>query len=147
MGIAKNENQGNESAQNTNKQDELTNQYNLQIAESAKKCANQFNGRFNNKLDFSVKSLETIDAIIEEVADLNNEMLQEQKDGLVNLLGSYIFEVARRNYGGQYYWYYEQKEPILVTGQPTFEISLLVYDRIQGRIENVDEGISIFSFF
>ena len=60
--------------------------------------------------------------------------------------GSYVFEVARRNYGGKYYWYDQMNQPILVTGQPNFEISIIAFDKVKMRIENGKEDKIPFYF-
>ncbi|MOA16306.1 hypothetical protein D3C78_1365140 [compost metagenome] len=55
------------------------------------------------------------------------------------MAGCYIFEVARRNYGGKYYWVQESKQPVLVTGEPDFSISILAFDKVKERILNGQE--------
>ena len=54
--------------------------------------------------------------------------------------------MARRNFGGQYFWYDARKQPILVTGLPQFEISLLAYDKVRGRLSNGPEDSIPFFF-
>ena len=55
------------------------------------------------------------------------------------------FEMECRNYGGTYYWYYQMDQPILVTGQPEFEISLLANLKVRDRIQyGADENIPFY---
>jgi len=61
------------------------------------------------------------------------------KSDFIAQAGSYIFEVARRNLGGKYFWYDRLNQPIFVTGIPIFEISLLAFDKVKMRIENGKE--------
>ena len=63
-------------------------------------------------LDYSVKSLEVIDNVLEEASDFYDDMNEEQKNNVVNSVGSYIFEVARKNFGGRYFWYDKLNQPI-----------------------------------
>jgi len=101
--------------------------------------------RFNG-LDFSVKSLEVVDSVLEEVSDFYNEMDEKQKQNVITSVGSYVFEVARRNFGGKYFWYDHLDQPILVTGQPEFEVSIIAFDKVKGRLENGKEDNIPFYF-
>jgi len=103
--------------------------------------ANRFKG-----LDFSVKSLAIVDNALEEASDFYDEMSDEQKQNLISTVGSYIFEVARRNFGGKYFWYDQLNQPILVTGQPDFEASILAFEKVKGRLENGKEDNIPFYF-
>ncbi|UUZ81047.1 hypothetical protein LJK88_41015 [Paenibacillus sp. P26] len=55
------------------------------------------------------------------------------------MAGSYIFEVARRNYGGQYFWEQDRNQPVLVTGEPEYSVSIFAFDKVKGRIQNGKE--------
>jgi len=55
------------------------------------------------------------------------------------MVGSYIFEVARKNFSGQYYWNYEKEQPVLVTGKPSYSISLCAFYKVKARLENGQE--------
>lgn len=103
--------------------------------------ANRFKG-----LDFSVKSLAIVDNALEEASDFYDEMSDEQKKNLISIVGSYIFEVARRNFGGKYFWYDQLNQPILVTGQADFEASILAFEKVKGRLENGKEDNIPFYF-
>ncbi|NDV79496.1 hypothetical protein [Dysgonomonas sp. 511] len=100
----------------------------------------------DENLDFSIGSLHTIDSIIEENTTFYNQADDDTKRKMIVKIGSYIFEVARRNFGGRYFWYDKLDQPILVTGQPEFEMSLLAYDKVKGRFENGSEDNIPFFF-
>lgn len=51
--------------------------------------------------DFSVESLRKVDDVLEELCDF--ELDEDNLDSVASMAGCYIFEVARRNYGGKYY--------------------------------------------
>jgi hypothetical protein len=125
--------------------DSVLDEFTKQMSDSAQSCIEHFENKYGNRLDFSVKSLELIDNILDEASDFYEEMKEAQKKWLISSVGSYIFEVARRNYGGRYYWYDQGNQPIFVTGQPRFEISIIVFDKVRGRLENgIEDNIPFF---
>ena len=83
--------------------------------------------------------LKKVDSILEDVAEFQEDMEEVQVKTIIQKTSAYIFEVARRNYGGKYYWYEQLAQPILVTGQPDFEISLLALEKVKGRLKNGKE--------
>jgi len=97
-------------------------------------------------LDFSVKSLEVVENALQEASEFYDEMSEDGKENLITSVGSYIFEVARRNFGGKYFWYEHLNQPILVTGQPEFEVSIVAFDKVKGRLENGKEDNIPFYF-
>lgn len=101
--------------------------------------AESFTNNFadKGKLDFSIESLCCVDGILDELCDF--ELDEDNLDSVSSMAGCYIFEVARRNYGGKYYWITESKQPVLVTGEPHFSISILAFDKVKGRILNGQE--------
>jgi hypothetical protein len=90
--------------------------------------------------------LKVVDEMLEEASDFYEDMNDDQRKNLINTVGSYIFEVARTNFGGQYFWYDQLNQPILVTGQPEFEVSILAFDKVKGRLENGKEDNIPFYF-
>lgn len=60
-------------------------------------------------------------------------------DSVSSMAGSYIFEVARRNYGGQYFWVQDRDQPVLVTGKAEYSISIFAFVKVKGRIQNGKE--------
>ncbi|WP_218915997.1 hypothetical protein [Siansivirga zeaxanthinifaciens] len=86
----------------------------------------------------------------EEILSLFSENKDDMDSGMLEDIilqaGSYIFEVARRNYGGKYYWFDQLNQPILVTGQPDFEISILAFEKVKQRIKNGTEDNIPFFF-
>ncbi|MCE3259898.1 MAG: hypothetical protein K0S12_1539 [Bacteroidetes bacterium] len=119
--------------------------FSKQLMAEAQQCVEQFGARFKG-LDYSVESLKVVDAILDEAAGFQNNMEEAQVRGVIQRTGSYIFEVARKNYGGKYYWYEKMEQPILVTGQPQFEISLLAFEKVKGRLEKGSEDNIPFFF-
>lgn len=88
------------------------------------------------KLDFTIESLREVDLIIKDSIGFYKKADLETKRKMIIKIGAYVFEVARKKFGGQYYWYNRLDQPILVTGQPEFEMSFLAYEKIRGCFEN-----------
>ena len=112
---------------------------------NAERIIEGFGEKYDDAFDYSVKSLESLDELLDNFADFAEQMGDDMKSDLIAQAGSYIFEVARRNFGGKYFWYDQLNQPILVTGLPAFEISLVAFDKVKMRIENgVEDNIPYF---
>ncbi|WP_204161791.1 hypothetical protein [Dokdonia sp. Dokd-P16] len=122
---------------NENPIDETQVEFIEKSTNNAERLVSSFNERVDDGLDYSESSLTVLDDEIlslfsENKDDMDSSMLED----IIAQAGSYIFEVARRNYGGKYYWHDQLNQPILVTGQPEFEISILAFEKVKQRIEN-----------
>ena len=135
----------NQNEQTSSNKQESQDDFTKDMTNSADFFVSSSKDRFSG-LDFSVKSLEVVDKILEEASDFYGDMDDKQKQNLISTTGSYIFEVARRNFGGKYFWYDQLNQPILVTGQPNFEASILAFDKVKGRLENGKEDNIPFYF-
>ena len=105
-----------------------------------------YNERLGNTLDFSLESLSSLDDLLEQFHQNLHDVDAEMKEDLIAHAGSYIFEVARRNYGGKFFWFEPLNQPILVTGIPEFEISITAFDKVRTRLENGKEDNIPFYF-
>jgi hypothetical protein len=65
---------------------------------------------------------------------------------LVELMGSYVLEVGRRQHGGTYQWHEARAQPVLVVGQSKFSVSMVTFDRVRGRLAG-DKGDTIVFFY
>jgi len=128
----------------TSKQEYLDN-FTKDMIKSADFFVSSSSNRYNG-LDFSVKSLTVVDEALDEASDFYEEMNEAQRQNLITTVGSYVFEVARQNFGGRYFWYDQLNQPILVTGQPEFEVSILAFEKVKGRLENGKEDNIPFYF-
>lgn len=131
----------------TKKTIEITKEERMQFTNDMQANAEMLVKQFVNivNLDFSVESLEPLDLIIEENTSVYKNSDKETKRKMIIKIGAYVFEVARRNFGGVYYWYERLDQPILVTGQPEFEMSLLAYEKVKNRFENgYEDNIPFF---
>jgi hypothetical protein len=106
---------------------------------NAERIVESFNEKYDGAFDYSEESLVALDELLDNFADFGDEMDEEMREDLIAQAGSYIFEVARRNFGGKYFWYDQLDQPLLVTGLPNFEISLVAFDKVKMRIENGQE--------
>jgi hypothetical protein len=93
-----------------------------------------FQERANGALDYSPKSLDVIDEMLEEAAPYVAEMDATSVDKLVHYAGCYLFQVARRAHGGQFYWHEGRDQPVLVVGEPNYRVALLTWDRVRQRL-------------
>lgn len=108
--------------------------------------AESFTNNFSDKghFDYSVESLHGVEHILEEVCDY--ELDEDTLNSVSSMVGCYIFEVARRNFGGKYYWMEEKEQPVLVTGEPSFSVSIYAFDKVKGRLVNGKEDHIPFYF-
>ena len=92
------------------------------------------NFKDKGQFDYSVQSLEIVDELLEEMSDYALD-----EDNIYNtctMVGCYVFETARRNYGGKYYWLQDEQQPILIAGEPDFSVTIKVWEKVRGRLEN-----------
>jgi hypothetical protein len=118
----------------------------LQVADKAARAVDQLRNRSGDSLDYSELSLSMVEDILAEASDFIDQMPEDQIDALVHMLGSYILEVGRREFGGKYYWHDERDQPVLVVGEPDCKIALLAFDKVRGRLSG-DEGDNIPFFY
>lgn len=116
------------------------------LEQDIRSTAESFTTNFSDRgdFDFSVESLKHVDDLLDEISDF--EIDEDHLESISSMVGCYIFEVARRNYGGQYYWDQERKQPVLVTGEPDFSISILAFEKVKGRVQNGKEDSIPFYF-
>ena len=106
---------------------------------NAEKIVRAFNTKYDGAFDYSIRSLNVLDSLIEDFSDFADLSDEEIIDDFCSQAGSYILEVARRSYGGVYFWEDNLKQPMLKTGLPEFEISILTFEKVKNRIINGDE--------
>ncbi|MGG3279361.1 hypothetical protein [Paenibacillus solani] len=112
------------------------------IISTAESFQNNFSDRGN--LDFSIESLQVVEDILDELCDY--ELEEDHVNSVSSMVGCYIMEIARRQHGGKYYWSEERNQPVFVTGEPDFSISILAFDKVRGRILNGAEDHIPFYF-
>ncbi len=107
------------------------------VMETAKNFAENFSDRGN--FDFSIKSLEEVDDLLEEMSEYTID--DDTMCNMCTMVGSYVFETARRNVaiGGSYYWMEEEEQPILVVGEPDFSVAIKAWEKVKKRFENGEE--------
>lgn len=110
------------------------------IKETAEKFARSFKNKGN--FDFSIQSLHDVNDILEEISDFVFDPQQIYQ--YYTTIGCYIFEVARRNYGGTYAWLKEEKQPILVAGEPDFSVSIQAWEKAKMYLQNGAEDDILF---
>ena len=89
-----------------------------EVLASADRAVASLQARAGGRLDWSVASIEAVDEMLEEASAYVGELDEDVVAGLVQQVGCYVLEVARRAYGGTYYWHPEGEQPVLVVGEP-----------------------------
>lgn len=87
--------------------------------------------------DYSIESLAVVDRLLEELSNYAPD-----EDALYNtstMVGCYVFETARRNYGGEYIWVIKEQQPVLIAGLPDFQVSIRAWQKVRGRLINGKE--------
>jgi len=140
----KKENEKEHVQANADKQ-EAMDDFTRDMIKSADLFVSSTSARFSG-LDFTIQSLAVIEEALSEAAPYYSGMNETERKKLIHSIGSYVFEVARRNVGGKYFWYDKLDQPILVTGQPEFEVSILAFEKVKGRLENGQEDNIPFYF-
>ena len=117
-----------------------------EVVAAAERAVTSLQQRAGGRLDFSVASLVAVDEMLVEVADYVAELDEAVVTGLVQQLGCYVLEVARKAFGGEYFWHDEGEQPILVVGEPAAHIALMTWSKVTGRLTG-DVGDDIVYFF
>jgi len=116
-----------------------------QVAAKARRAVEQLRDLSGDALDYSQSSLSVVDDMLAEASSFAENMPGDQIDTLVRLLGSYVLEVGRREFGGKYYWHEERGQPVLVLGEPEYKIAILTFDKVRGRLlGEEDDDIAYF---
>lgn len=100
--------------------------------EMAEGFANEHNNDMVSSFDFSPFSLQIVD-------DYMNALGQENPDEdtlhqVSVVVGSYVFEVAKRNWGGEYQWVESEQAPVLIYQSQNSTITLFTWNKVRDRI-------------
>jgi hypothetical protein len=95
-----------------------------------------------SKLDFSKDSIALVDKVLQDFY-LQKAMLPKD---LHFLASAYVFECARKQYGGRYLRGDEQNPFILVIGGSEFQIGFCAMEKVVGRAKNGPEDSLLFFF-
>lgn len=115
------------------------------IADTAARAVATLRERSNDALDYSEISLAVVEEMLAEASQYLTKMPEEQVDGLVQLLGCYLLEVGRREFGGRYCWHDGRNQPVLVVGEPEYRVAMIAFDKIRGRLSgDVGDNIPFF---
>ena len=117
-----------------------------QVVAGAARAVDALQARAGGRLDYSAASLEAVDDILVEVSGYAADLDESVVTDLVQQLGCYVMEVARRAYGGTYYWHDEGEQPVLVVGEPDAHIAMMAWSKVVGRITG-DTGDEIPFFY
>lgn len=88
-----------------------------------------------SKLDYSEESLELVDRVLDDFFEQKAPL----PDDLHFLTSAYIFEVARRAFGGRYLRGDGDNPFVLVIGEGGAEVGICVMSKVHGRVVNGPE--------
>jgi hypothetical protein len=117
-----------------------------EVLATAERAVAVLQDRAGGRLDWSIASLQAVDEMLVEVSDYVADLDEAVVTSLVQQLGCYVLEVARRAYGGTYFWHEQGEQPILVVGEPAAHVALMAWSKVTGRITG-DAGDDIVFFF
>lgn len=112
-----------------------------QVASKARRAVEQLKDHSDETLDYSEASLSAVESMLLDASQYSLQMGAKQIDGFVRIIGSYVLEVARNQFGGTYYWHRDFDQPILVVGEPEYKVALMTFDRVRGNLFGEDESI------
>lgn len=120
-----------------------------QVREKANLAVAQFQERAGGRLDYSEQSIAAVEEMLAEASKYSKQMSAADGKALVELMGSYVLEVAHRQFGGSYKWNERRAQPVLVVGQPKFSVAIMTFDKIRGRLagEKADNVVFFFRGF
>lgn len=109
------------------------------IIKTANSFASGF-GKFSEQgaFDYSIESLVLVDDLLDEVR--KHEWDEDNLFNLASMVGCYVFETARRNYGGEYRWDEKEQQPILTAGAPDFCVSIRAWEKVKNYVVNGKEN-------
>lgn len=110
-----------------------------QLTDDIVSTANAFTKNFRDKgnFDYSIESLGVVDDLLEELSDY--AMNEDDLYNIASMVGCYVFETARKNYGGEYQWHQTSEQPVLVAGLPDFSVAIMAWEKVKGRVNNGKE--------
>lgn len=116
-----------------------------EVLASADRAVASLQARAGGRLDWSVASIEAVDEMLEEASAYVGELDEDVVTGLVQQVGCYVLEVARRAYGGTYYWHPEGEQPVLVVGEPEAHVAIMTWSKVVGRLTgDVEDDLPFF---
>lgn len=107
------------------------------IINTADNFAKGFGEALGYTFDYSFESLAEVDDLLDDVR--SSEKDEDVLYNVYTMSGCYVFETARRNYGGEYFWLENEQQPILVAGEPDFSVAIKAWEKTKGFLENGEE--------
>lgn len=111
------------------------------IVSTARSFTENFKEQGN--FDYSFESLIAVDALLEEMRDFIED--EDARYNACTMVGCYVFETARINCGGVYYWLPDEEQPILIAGEPAFFVSIRAWEKVQGYLlHGAEDSLSFY---
>lgn len=116
------------------------------VREKAELAVEQFSARARSFLNYSRESLSAVEEMLGEASDFVAETPDQQIETMIELFGCYILEVGFQEFGGQFQWFDQHNQPVLIVGEPDFHVAMITFDKVRGRLGG-DEGDNIPFFY
>src|SRR5260370_11033092 len=110
--------------------DELT----QEIVRTADEAVASFQERAGGTLDFSEASLQTVEEMLNELAEYGDQMSPKQLRVLAQDFGCYILEIGRREFVGRDSWFEQGDQPVLIVGGPALLIAMVTWEKVLSRL-------------
>jgi len=117
-----------------------------QVRDKAVLAVAQLQDRAGGRLDYSVKSLEVVDEMLAEAALYTDQMVPANVKAIIELVGSYVLEVAYRQHQGDFAWDGRHNQPVLVVGEPKFHVALMTFEKVRGRLSGDESDNIVFLY-
>lgn len=106
------------------------------LTEDFKEMAEGFASEHNNDMvssfDFSLFSLQIVDDYMNALGQENPD--EETLHQISVVVGSYVFEVVKRNFGGEYQWVDAENVPALIYQSEGSTIQFFAWNKVRERI-------------
>ncbi|PQO47218.1 hypothetical protein [Blastopirellula marina] len=117
-----------------------------QVAQTAERAVAMGAERGGGALDYSAASLAVVEEMLAEIASFWDDLAAKERGIISQDFGCYLLEVARHEFGGEYQWFEDREQPVLVVERPDCQVALMAWDKIRGRASG-DEADNIPFFY
>ncbi|QND53872.1 hypothetical protein HB779_19710 [Phyllobacterium sp. 628] len=94
-----------------------------------------------SELDYSPSTIGLVDQVLNDFYEQKAELPED----LHFLASAYVFEVARREFGGRYLRGDDENPFVLVIGEPDCQIGVMIMGKVSGRaINGPEDSLSFF---
>jgi len=105
-----------------------------EVRSAAERAISLSQSRPDTTLDYSASSFVLVEKMLAEAHEYVEALSALELDDLVRSIGCYLLESARRAMGGEYKWFQDREQPVLIVGEPKFHVALATWGKVRGRV-------------